>query len=209
MSTSKLALTDTLPLPKSSTRIPRLGFGIYQSPTNVCIQSCLTALKAGYRHIDSAQFYRNEYEMGEAARQSGIPRSSLFLTTKILSSGGSPEATYKKCLESVQKIDGENGYVDLFLIHTASGGPAARKEMWQALEKLESEGRTKSIGVSNFGIGHIEEMRSWARIWPPHVNQVEVFISPLAAARMRTLKILGVAPSMVSAAGIGRLLPKS
>lgn len=112
--------------------------------------------------------------MGEAARQSGIPRNEVFLTTKIMSAGGSAEKTYKKCLDSVHKIDGENGYVDLFLIHTPSGGPAAVKEMYQALEKLESEGKARSIGVSNFGIGHIEGMKSYARIWPPHVNQIEL-----------------------------------
>ena len=112
--------------------------------------------------------------MGEAARQSGIPRNEVFLTTKIMSAGGSAEKTYKKCLDSVQKIDGENGYVDLFLIHTPSGGPAAVKEMYQALEKLESEGKARSIGVSNFGVGHIEGMKKYARIWPPHVNQIEV-----------------------------------
>ena len=112
--------------------------------------------------------------MGQAARQSAVPRNELFLTTKILSAGGSPEKTYQKCLDSVHKIDGENGYVDLFLLHTPSGGPAAVKEMYQALEKLESEGKVRSIGVSNFGVGHIEEMKKYARIWPPHVNQIEV-----------------------------------
>ena len=174
MSPSKLALTDVLPLPNSRVKIPRLGFGIYQSPTNVCMNSCLSALRAGYRHIDSAQFYNNEAEMGEAVRQSGIPRNEVFLTTKVMSAGGSPESTYKKCLDSVKKIDGEEGYVDLFLIHTPSGGPAARKEMWQALEKLEIEGKVRAIGVSNFGVGHIEEMKSYATKWPPHVNQIEV-----------------------------------
>ena len=174
MPPSKLALTDLLPLPNSSVKIPRLGFGIYQSPPNVCVNSCSTALKSGYRHIDSAQFYRNESEMGEAVRQSGIPRNEVFLTTKILSAGGSPDKTYQKCLDSVHKIDGKDGYVDLFLIHTPSGGPVAIKEMYQALEKLESEGKARSIGVSNFGVGHIEGMKSYARIWPPHVNQIEV-----------------------------------
>ena len=112
--------------------------------------------------------------MGEAARQSGIPRNEIFLTTKILSAGGSPEKTYQKCLDSVHKIDGEKGYIDLFLLHSPSGGSAAVKEMYQALERLESEGKVKSIGVSNFGVGHIEAMKSYARIWPPHVNQIEV-----------------------------------
>ncbi|KAL9103674.1 MAG: hypothetical protein Q9163_001300 [Psora crenata] len=176
MPSPELSITDRLSLTNSSHRIPRLGFGIYQSPTSVCINSCLTAFRAGYRHIDSAQFYRNETEMGVAARQSGIPRSELFLTTKILTPGGSPEKTYQKCLDSVKKVSGETeeGYVDLFLIHTPNGGPKAVKEMWQALEKLESESRVKAIGVSNFGIGHIEEMKQYARIWPPQVNQIEL-----------------------------------
>ena len=170
---AKLAITDLLPLPNSSIKIPRLGFGIYQSPSKTCITSCLHALKSGYRHIDSAQFYRNEAEMGEAVRQSGIPRSEVFLTTKILTAAGSPEATYKKLLNSVELIDpGDKGYVDLFLIHTASGGSVARKQMWQALEKLVEEGKTKSIGVSNFNEQHIEEMKPWAKICPPQVNQI-------------------------------------
>lgn len=126
--------------------------------------------------------------MGEAARQSGIPRNEVFLTTKIMSAGGSAEKTYKKCLDSVHKIDGENGYVDLFLIHTPSGGPAAVKEMYQALEKLESEGKARSIGVSNFGIGHIEGMKSYARIWPPHVNQIEV--CPICTPRLHCIHLL-------------------
>ncbi len=171
---AKMAITDLLPLPNSSVKIARLGFGVYQSPPAVCIKSCLTALQTGYRHIDTAQFYRNETEVGAAVQQSGIARSEIFITTKILSAGGSPEATYKKCRESVTKIDGEDGYVDLFLIHSPSGGKAGRKEMWQALERLVEEGRARSIGVSNFGVGHVQEMKEWARIWPPHVNQIEV-----------------------------------
>ena len=172
-----LTLESTLPVLNSSYTMPRLGFGLYQSPPSVCMQSCLTALKAGYRHIDSAQFYANEKEMGDAVRQSGIPRSEVFMTTKILSAGGSLEKTYQKCLESVRKIDdGPEGYVDLFLIHSPNCGPSARKEMWLALERLVEERRVRSIGVSNFGIGHIEEMKEYARIWPPVVNQIEVRI---------------------------------
>ncbi|KAI9700251.1 MAG: hypothetical protein M1836_002265 [Candelina mexicana] len=174
---TKLALTDLLPLPNTSTKIPRLGFGVYQSPPSVCLNSCLSALKAGYRHIDTAQFYANEKEVGQAISQSGIARRDIFVTTKILSAGGSPEGTYKKVVESVRKIggsEGEESYVDLFLIHSPSGGSAARKEMWQALERLVDEGKARSIGVSNFGVGHIEEMKGYAKIWPPHVNQIEL-----------------------------------
>ncbi|KAI9929932.1 hypothetical protein ASPWEDRAFT_147345 [Aspergillus wentii DTO 134E9] len=168
------AITDLLPLPNSSVRIPRLGFGVYRSPTNVCVQSCHKALQAGYRHIDTAQFYANEKEVGDAIRTSGIPRSEIFVTSKILSPAGSPEATYNKLLASVEKIGGPGGYVDLFLIHSSSSGSSGRKELWQALERLVEEGRAKSIGVSNFGVQHIEEMKPYAKIWPPHVNQIEL-----------------------------------
>lgn len=88
------------------------------------------------------------------------------------------ERTLGKLRESVAKIDAgtadKKGYVDLFLIHSASPGKEARKEMWQALERLLEEGAARSIGVSNFGVGHIEEMREWAKVWPPHVDQIEV-----------------------------------
>ncbi|KAL1967634.1 hypothetical protein VTN77DRAFT_2891 [Rasamsonia byssochlamydoides] len=168
------AITDLLPLPNSNVRIPRLGFGVYRAHQQQCVQACLNALKVGYRHIDTAQFYGNEKEVGEAVRQSGIPREEVFITTKIMTPGGSPQATYEKALNSVEKIAGKDGYVDLFLIHSASSGPAGRKEMWQALERLLEEGKTKSIGVSNYGVKHIEEMKAYAKVWPPHVNQIEL-----------------------------------
>jgi diketogulonate reductase-like aldo/keto reductase len=171
----KLAITDLLPLPNCSTKIPRLGFGVYQSSTSQCVQSCLNALKSGYRHIDTAQFYANEAEVGRAVKESGIKRSDVFLTTKILSAAGSVQKSYEKCLASVEKVDvAEDGYVDMFLIHSPNSGKEKRKEMWLALERLYDEGKVRSIGVSNYGVGHIEEMRSYAKVWPPHVNQIEV-----------------------------------
>lgn len=170
-----LAFTDLLPLPRCSTKIPRIGLGVYESSISRCAQSCLTALNAGYRHIDTAQFYANEAEVGRAVRESGLKRSDVFVTTKILSASGSVQKSYEKCLASVEKIDpGEDGYVDCFLIHSPSSGKEKRKEMWLALEKLYDEGKSKSIGVSNFGVGHIEELKNYAKIWPPHVNQIEV-----------------------------------
>lgn len=131
-------------------------------------------IHVAFSHIDTAQFYGNEKEVGEAVRQSGLKRSDVFITTKVMYASGSVEKTYASILDSVKKIDGENGLVDLFLIHTASGGKAACKEMWLALEELHEAGRARSIGVSNWGIGHIEEMKEYAKIWPPHVNQIEV-----------------------------------
>ncbi|MCJ1417413.1 hypothetical protein MMC32_003757 [Xylographa parallela] len=171
---AKLALTDVLPLPNSAVRIPRLGFGVYLSPAAVCVASCLHALAHGYRHIDTAQYYQNETEVGEALRQSGLPRGDVFLTTKILAAAGSPEKTYQRCVDSVAKLDPrEGGFVDLFLIHSPSGGRRGRQEMWGALERLLAEGKARSIGVSNYGVGQVEEMRDYATVWPPHVNQIE------------------------------------
>ncbi|KAL9120343.1 MAG: hypothetical protein Q9187_003099 [Circinaria calcarea] len=171
----KLALTDLLPLPNSTVKIPRLGFGVYKSPPATCVASCLHALRHGYRHIDTAQYYGNETEVGEAVRQSGLRREEVFLTTKILAAAGSVEKSYRKCVDSVEKIDPrEGGYVDLFLIHSPNAGREKRKEMWGALERLLQEGKARSIGVSNYGVGHIEEMKGYASVWPPQVNQIEL-----------------------------------
>jgi len=172
--TTKYVITDLLPLPNSNVKIPRLGFGVYRAIDETCVQACLHAFKAGYRHIDSAQFYANEIAVGEAIRQSGLPRDQIFVTTKIMTPGGSSQATYQKIQASVDKIAGKDGYVDLFLIHSSRSGPAGRKELWQALERLYDEGRARSIGVSNYGVNHIEEMKAYAKVWPPHVNQIEL-----------------------------------
>ncbi|KAH0541813.1 hypothetical protein FGG08_003768 [Glutinoglossum americanum] len=168
----KFTLTDLVALPNTLVKMPRLGFGVYQSPPETCIQSVLTALKAGYRHIDTAQYYTNEREVGEAVRRSGIPREEIFVTTKIIRTTENPDRAYETAVKSVEKIG--LGYVDLFLIHTPGRGKGARKVTWGALERLVEEGKARSIGVSNYGIGHIEEMKGYAKIWPPHVNQIEL-----------------------------------
>ena len=170
---SQFTLQTTLPLPNSSVKIPALGFGVYQSHGPTCKKSCLTALEAGYRHIDSAQYYANEQLVGDAVKESNVDRKDVFITTKILSAGKDGEETYQSLVESVNKID-KGGYVDLFLIHSPSSGPQGRKLMWTALERLYKEGKAKAIGVSNFGKGQIEELKSFAEVYPPHVNQIEV-----------------------------------
>ena len=179
----KFSLHSTAQLPNTEVTIPRLGFGVYQSVGAICLSSCLTALHTGYRHIDSAQYYDNEAQVGRAILDSGIPRSEVFVTTKILypkTSLADPDVldeheTYLSIIGSLKHITvGEKGYADLFLIHSPHRGPQARKTMWKALEKAHAEGRVKAIGVSNFGVSHIEELKEYAKIWPPHVNQIEV-----------------------------------
>lgn len=165
-------INDQLPLPNSTDRIPRLGFGVYRSKQ--CVKSVHKALEVGYKHIDTAQMYANEAEVGEALRSASIPREEIFVTSKIMVPAGSPEATYEKLVDSVEKVGGPGGYVDLFLIHSSKTGPSGIKHMWQALEKLREAGKAKSIGVSNFGKQQIEDMRAYAKVWPPQVNQIEV-----------------------------------
>ncbi|OTA61498.1 Aldo/keto reductase [Hypoxylon sp. EC38] len=172
MAEKSITRTSTLYGPH---RISQLGFGVYNSPPEVCVQSCLTALKNGYRHIDTAQLYGNEAEVGQAVQRSGLSRQDVFLTTKVLSPAGSADETYQKCVESIRKLDPRNdGYVDLFLIHNPDSGSEGRRLLWQVLERLYDEGRAKSIGVSNFGIRHIEELKAVAKVWPPHVDQIEL-----------------------------------
>ena len=171
---SSLTIESTFKL-TSGKQIPALGFGVWDSPNNLTTKSCLEALKVGYRHIDTAQVYGNESEVGQAVKQSDIPREKLFITSKILSPGnGGSTSTRDKLLDSVKKIGGNDGYVDLMLIHNSTSGAEGVQTMWQAMEELQSQGKLKSIGVSNFGIGHIERMKKYAKVWPPAVNQLEV-----------------------------------
>ncbi|CAD6456880.1 c3f88ded-357e-40e0-a59d-15362acc3e62 [Sclerotinia trifoliorum] len=169
--------------------IPQLGFGVYDCHGQKCIDAVSIALKTGYRHIDTAQYYGNEKEVGfaikEYMKESGLKRHELFITTKILTPGGSVDKSHEKCLDSIKALDDSlRGYVDLFLIHSPNCGADSRLEMWEALERLFKKGKARLIGVSNFGVGHIEGLkRGWRPlrwnefseiIWPPHVNQIEL-----------------------------------
>ncbi|KAK6224133.1 hypothetical protein LQW54_000280 [Pestalotiopsis sp. IQ-011] len=170
----KSSLTSTVALRDSDGRLPVLGFGVYQIDRADSTAACLRALAAGYRHIDTAQLYQNEAEVGAALQQSGLARADVFVTTKIRYPRLGRGKTYQRALQSVEKIDpGPGGYVDLFLVHTPYGiGAKDRREMWLALERLHEEGRARAIGVSNFAPEHLKEMRAYASVWPPAVNQI-------------------------------------
>lgn len=175
MSSQTLSIDSRLPLKTSSHQIPQIGFGVYQSPPEICVASCKKALEAGYRHIDTAQYYENEREVGRALQESNIPREQVYITTKILAPGHDAESTYAKLVESVEKLGGKDGYVDLFLIHSPNQGAGARKLMWHALERLKRAGKTRDIGVSNYGIGHIQEIAALGGSEKvPAVNQIEL-----------------------------------
>ncbi|CAO2649050.1 Nn.00g099990.m01.CDS01 [Neocucurbitaria sp. VM-36] len=169
-----LSIESSFSLANSKFKIPQIGFGVYQSPPDTCVKSCLKAIEAGYRHIDTAQYYANEAEVGHAREQSNLQRAELYLTSKILSPAKDVESTYKQIAQSVEKLDGASGYADLFLIHSPNGGAEARRLMWQALELAKERNKVRDIGVSNYGIQQIEEIKSIGKIWPPVVNQIEL-----------------------------------
>ena len=169
---AKYTIRDTILLPQASVKIPRLGFGVYRAPRDLTVSAVTAALKAGYRHVDTAQMYGNEKEVGEAIRNSGIPREEIFVTTKIRSPVGSVSESYASMKASVDSIG--VGYVDLFLIHAPNSGSSGRKELWTALEKLAEDGLSRTIGVSNYGVKHLEEMKEYAKAYPPAINQIEV-----------------------------------
>ena len=172
---AKLAFTDALPMRGTTLKIPQLGYGTGGLLGDACPTALVEALKVGFRHIDTAQLYRNEAEVGQGIKQSDVPREDMFVATKIQHPGETTEETYERCLESIKKLDDrEGGYVDLFLIHNANIGPFQRKDVWGVLERLQAEGKVKAIGVSNYGPAHLEEMKEYAKVWPPMVNQIEV-----------------------------------
>lgn len=178
MAARRRSISDTRPLLSTNPiHIPQLGLGTYLSPPDQTFDSCVTALKHGYRHIDTGQYYANEHEVGRAIEASGVPREQVFVSTKILETGDSVDEDYARALESVGKL---GGYVDLFLIHSPNCGTAKRTQLWLALERLYQEGKVKAIGVSNFGVLEIEGLRGMGNVWPPHVNQIEVRYCPLA-----------------------------
>lgn len=177
---SHLTLNSTVTLHNGVT-MPRLGFGVWPIDPQICTSVVETALRVGYRHIDSAQAYRNEAEAGAAMRSANISRNDIFFTTKIHRDLGSVAANYQSLLDSVARINGgdtsADAHVDLFLVHTPRLGPDGVEHVWLALEKLLDEGKTRSIGVSNFDGADMEAMREFATVWPPHVNQIEVINS--------------------------------
>ncbi|KAH8556234.1 2,5-didehydrogluconate reductase [Umbelopsis sp. PMI_123] len=152
--------------------IPALGFGVYQSePGDETEQAVIMALEAGYRHIDTASCYYNEESVGSALKKCNIPRSEIWITTKLWDTDQGYDKAKEACYESLRKL--ELDYVDLYLIHSPGPGKKLRSESWRALEDLQKEGKVRSIGVSNYGIHHLKEVFEVGSI-KPVINQIEV-----------------------------------
>ncbi|KZT65963.1 Aldo/keto reductase [Daedalea quercina L-15889] len=149
--------------------MPLLGFGVYQNYTTR--ESVLEALRAGYRHIDSAQAYRNEAHVGAAVNESGIPREEIFVTTKCINKTHGYESTLSGVDASLEKFGFE--YIDLFLIHDPMSGRERRLQTYKALQDARAAGKIRTVGVSNYGTKHLEEIKD-AGYELPSVNQIEL-----------------------------------
>ena len=153
--------------------MPTFGLGVYlMGEPGECKNSVLYALEQGYRMIDTAMAYGNEDEVGQAIRESGIPREEIFVVTKLRRPhSNSYEETIERCQQSLENLGLD--YMDLYLVHAPPEDPDARAPVWQGMEECLTNGWTRSIGVSNYGAHHLDAMRSYASLMPS-VNQVEI-----------------------------------
>ena len=156
----------------SDKTIPQLGFGTYQIKPENAVESVNKALEVGYRHIDTAQMYGNEKEVGEAIHASSLGRGDIFVTSKLNNGFHEPDDARKAFDETLAKLGFD--YVDLFLIHwplpTRYNGDYV--STWQTLEEFYRDGRARSIGVSNFQVAHLERLAAETDTVPA-VNQIE------------------------------------
>ena len=150
-------------------KMPSIGFGTYKSGNDEETAKIIKyALNIGYRQIDTASFYGNEVGIGNGIKESGINREDIFLVTKLWNDDHGYDKTIEAFNKSLEKL--QVNYIDLYLIHWPN---KLNSETWKAFEYLYKTGKVKSIGVCNFKIGHLEELKKTAKIMPM-VNQIEI-----------------------------------
>ncbi|PJI94060.1 aldo/keto reductase [Luteimicrobium subarcticum] len=166
---------STAPVPRIALRgggtVPQIGAGTYKIPPERTRDIVRDALDVGYRHVDTAEMYGNEREVGEAVRASGLDRADVFVTSKLDNPYLEPDdarAAFERTL-----ADLDLGYVDLFLVHWPLPTVSDYVARWRVLEEAYASGRAKAIGVSNFTVRHLERLLAEADV-PPAVNQIEV-----------------------------------
>lgn len=184
-------------------RIPQLGYGVFQIPseqTEGCVE---TAIGLGYRHIDTAAAYNNEAGVGRAVAGSGVPREELFITTKLRNGEQGAKSAEAAFMASMDRLGLE--YVDLYLIHWPSPARDAYIESWRALERLLNQGAVRAIGVSNFLPHHLQRLVDETGVVPA-VNQIEVHPRFQQRSVREACERLGIAVEAYSPLGQGREL---
>lgn len=167
--------------------IPSIGLGVYQTATGTAADIVETALEIGYRHVDSAQIYRNERTASEGIlrfleKNPSVKRSEIFYTTKVWDAEHGYEKTKASIDQSIKRLQGNGddpkrtlGYIDLALVHSPQSFKEKRLGTWKALQEAVDEGKIKSIGVSNYGAHHIDELLKWEGLRiKPVLNQIEL-----------------------------------
>ena len=164
-------------------KMPMIGFGTYRMSPNITERCVTDALKVGYRHIDTAQCYGNEREVGQAVKSFGLKREEIFITTKLWGSRGY-EDTLKSIEKSLRDLD---TYIDLLLIHEPSGN---FNEIYRAMETKYNEGKIRAIGVANFLESNFKKLMTTAKIVPA-INQIETHVFRQQSAMNNLLKRYG------------------
>jgi diketogulonate reductase-like aldo/keto reductase len=202
---------------QGGTIMPAVGFGTYKLKNDEVAAPVLSALKAGYRLIDTAQVYENEKGVGEAIRKSGLGRGDVFIETKVWRSSHGYERTTAACNQSLKKLGVE--YIDLYVIHwpgCKTGWPLPKGTMcpkdwtpamrdtgtWRAMEDLYKQGKVKAIGVTNYSIRHLKQLLKVCRI-KPMVNQVELHPRLVQTELLEFCKKQGIAVQAYASLGSG------
>ncbi|GAA5822205.1 hypothetical protein JCM11251_004893 [Rhodosporidiobolus azoricus] len=176
MSTDQLySLTSRVTL-NDGNEYPRFGLGVYVTePGEETYNAVTYALEAGYRHIDGAEWYENEADCGRAIidfiARTGTPRSEIYFTTKLMHNKTDPAWVETSVDLSLKKAGLE--YIDLYLVHGPQDGPECRKAMWEGCCRVKDTGKVRSIGVSNFGVRHLEQLLAENPKYVPAVNQCD------------------------------------
>jgi len=183
--------------------IPQLGFGVFQIPPDETVEATLRAFQAGYRHIDTAAAYRNEAEVGQAFRASGLDREDVFITTKCFNDDHGLERARRAFDASLNRLELE--YVDLYLIHWPVPSSDLYVETWKAFIDLQEQGLIRSIGVSNFQPAHLRRIIDETGV-TPSVNQVELHPRFQQAGLRREHEDLGIVTEAWSPLAQGAVL---
>lgn len=169
-------------------QVPIIGFGVYQIPKEKTAQAVEDAIKAGYRHIDTAQSYLNESEVGQGITASGIAREELFVTTKIWVHNVSYDGVMKSFDESLKRLNLE--YVDLLLIHQPYNDVYGA---WRAMEELQKSGKVRAIGISNFAVDRAIDLAAFNEI-KPQINPFQQQTNTIKALREDGIAVEAWAP---------------
>jgi len=197
-------MTDQLSITFNDGRsIPQVGLGVWQTPNDVAVDAVRTALAAGYRHIDTAAGYQNEEGVGKGLKASGLAREEVFITTKVRNEDQGHDTALAAVANSLKLLDTD--YLDLCLIHWPSPWRGKYVETWQALVDLKSQGKIRSIGVSNFEAEHLDAIIA-ATGETPVLNQIELH-PQFQQSKMRAVNAeRGIATESWSPLGQGKLL---